>query len=215
MGSAFTPGGAPAGVIPSVMEAIFERVARMRDVDFTVRVGFVEIHKVRSASLAGCRFQDACGAAAPGRGPEGCCAAGCCRLCSTGASAHPSPTTAQPLSCLPASRWAPQDDIRDLIVSDATPQTQVHIREVPGGSICLAGANEREVRPLSLSWFFKHVDATGNAGCASPSSCARAGRACSNAPTLPLPCISRCATRSRWRRSCSRALCCVRQRPRG
>lgn len=47
MGSAFTPGGDARGVIPSVMETIFDRVgAAQRDVDFTVRVGFVEIHKV-------------------------------------------------------------------------------------------------------------------------------------------------------------------------
>jgi hypothetical protein len=45
MGSSFTPGGSTQGVIPQAMEAIFNRVARTRDVDFTVRVGFVEIHK--------------------------------------------------------------------------------------------------------------------------------------------------------------------------
>lgn len=47
MGSAFVPGGSTAGVIPRVMESIFERVSAAKDVDFTVRVGFVEIHKVR------------------------------------------------------------------------------------------------------------------------------------------------------------------------
>ncbi|GAB4822357.1 hypothetical protein N2152v2_009403 [Parachlorella kessleri] len=45
MGSAFTPGGSTEGVIPRAMEAIFERVSHTKDVDFTVRVGFVEIHK--------------------------------------------------------------------------------------------------------------------------------------------------------------------------
>ena len=47
MGSAFTPGGESRGVIPAVMDAIFARVAaESRGVGFTVRVGFVEIHKV-------------------------------------------------------------------------------------------------------------------------------------------------------------------------
>jgi len=47
MGSAFTPGGEARGVIPSVMEDIFRRVeAAPRDISYTVRVGFVEIHKV-------------------------------------------------------------------------------------------------------------------------------------------------------------------------
>jgi kinesin family protein 4/21/27 len=50
MGSAFTPGmggaGALRGVIPQVMDAIFGRIAAApRDIDFSVRVGFVEIHK--------------------------------------------------------------------------------------------------------------------------------------------------------------------------
>ena len=45
MGSAFTPGGSTEGVIPQAMEGIFERVSLTKDVDFTVRVGFVEIHK--------------------------------------------------------------------------------------------------------------------------------------------------------------------------
>lgn len=39
-----------------------------------------------------------------------------------------------------------QEDIKDLLVTDAAPHTQVHIREVAGGGVCLAGANEREVR---------------------------------------------------------------------
>lgn len=48
MGSAFSPGGADSqGVIPAVMEAVFCRMAEApADIDFTVRVGFVEIHKV-------------------------------------------------------------------------------------------------------------------------------------------------------------------------
>ena len=51
MGSAFSPGCEPSGVIPHVMDAIFSRITRApRDVDFTVRVGFVEIHKVQLLS---------------------------------------------------------------------------------------------------------------------------------------------------------------------
>eukprot|EP00887_Chlorella_sp_A99_P003111 scaffold9.g3111.t1 len=46
MGSAFAAGGPSRGVIPQVMDAIFARVAACAGtVDFTVRVGFVEIHK--------------------------------------------------------------------------------------------------------------------------------------------------------------------------
>lgn len=38
--------GAPRGVIPQVMDAIFGRIAAApRDIEFSVRVGFVEIHK--------------------------------------------------------------------------------------------------------------------------------------------------------------------------
>jgi hypothetical protein len=55
MGSAFTPGGATQGVIPCVMDTIFDRVRSTRDADFAVRVGYVEIHQVRN-ELNG-RFQ--------------------------------------------------------------------------------------------------------------------------------------------------------------
>ena len=46
MGSAFTPGGNTQGVIPKVMDGIFQRIAASKDAEYTVRVGFVEIHKV-------------------------------------------------------------------------------------------------------------------------------------------------------------------------
>ncbi|KAL4427717.1 hypothetical protein ABPG75_001806 [Micractinium tetrahymenae] len=82
MGSAFTPGGESRGVIPAVMDAIFARVAtESRNVDFTVRVGFVEIHK---------------------------------------------------------------EEIHDLLCTGRGPHPAVHIREA-GGTVCLAGAAEREV----------------------------------------------------------------------
>ena len=45
MGSAFAAGGRSVGVIPSAMDAIFARMGATPDVEFTVRVGFVEIHK--------------------------------------------------------------------------------------------------------------------------------------------------------------------------
>lgn len=46
MGSAFTPGGNTQGVIPKVMDSIFQRISSNKDAEYTVRVGFVEIHKV-------------------------------------------------------------------------------------------------------------------------------------------------------------------------
>ena len=46
MGSAFTPGGNTQGVIPKVMDSIFERINGSKDAEYTLRVGFVEIHKV-------------------------------------------------------------------------------------------------------------------------------------------------------------------------
>ena len=50
MGSAFTPGGSTQGVIPSVMDDIFMRIGSTKDADYTVRVGFVEIHQVNRMS---------------------------------------------------------------------------------------------------------------------------------------------------------------------
>ena len=50
MGSAFTPGGSTQGVIPSVMDDIFARISSTKDADYTVRVGFVEIHQVTKMS---------------------------------------------------------------------------------------------------------------------------------------------------------------------
>ncbi len=48
MGSAFTPGGNTQGVIPKVMDSIFQRITSSKDAEYTVRVGFVEIHKVNT-----------------------------------------------------------------------------------------------------------------------------------------------------------------------
>lgn len=43
-----------------------------------------------------------------------------------------------------ADHWL-QEEIRDLLLADASAGQSVHIREVPGGGICLAGATEKEV----------------------------------------------------------------------
>lgn len=54
MGSGFTPGGPGRGVIPEVMDELFARVAAGKEgVDLSVRVSFVEIHKVRGDWLRG------------------------------------------------------------------------------------------------------------------------------------------------------------------
>jgi kinesin family protein 4/21/27 len=46
MGSGFTPGEESKGVIPEVLEELFGRINSSPDTDFTVRVSFVEIHRV-------------------------------------------------------------------------------------------------------------------------------------------------------------------------
>jgi kinesin family protein 4/21/27 len=46
MGSQFSPGVPCIGVIPSVVDDIFGRMARVGDTEFTVRVSFIEIHQV-------------------------------------------------------------------------------------------------------------------------------------------------------------------------
>lgn len=46
MGSEYRPNGRCNGVIPDAINAIFSRVESSRDCEFTVRVSFVEIHKV-------------------------------------------------------------------------------------------------------------------------------------------------------------------------
>ncbi len=89
MGSAFpqTCSDQERGVIPKAMEAIFQRIACMKESkEFTIKVGFVEIHK---------------------------------------------------------------EEIKDLLAVRTSTPTSVHIREVPGGGIMLAGANEVEVNDQS------------------------------------------------------------------
>jgi hypothetical protein len=48
MGSAWSPDMTTTGVIPSVMDELFSRVDGTTNTDFTVKVSFVEIHKVGS-----------------------------------------------------------------------------------------------------------------------------------------------------------------------
>ena len=54
MGSAFTPGASPDGVIPRAMSDIFARIAECTDAEFAVRVSFVEIYQVRLSSYGLC-----------------------------------------------------------------------------------------------------------------------------------------------------------------
>ncbi len=89
MGSAFPQmcSDEERGVIPKAMDAIFQRIACMKDSkEFTIKVGFVEIHK---------------------------------------------------------------EEIKDLLAVRTSTSTSVHIREVPGGGIMLAGVNEVEVNNQS------------------------------------------------------------------
>ena len=46
--STLMPGPSEQGVIPKVMQDIFQRIAAAQDTEFTVRVGFVEIFNVSS-----------------------------------------------------------------------------------------------------------------------------------------------------------------------
>lgn len=50
MGSAWSPDEDNQGVIPSVMDELFTRVEHEPHTDFTLKVSFVEIHKVRHTS---------------------------------------------------------------------------------------------------------------------------------------------------------------------
>ena len=113
MGSAFTPGGNSRGVIPRVMDTVFSKMGATQDTDFTVRVGFVEIHTVSLTAA---------------------CISNSNQACFNGDSTQPN------IYALPD-----QEEIRDLLLLDAHGGQAVHIREVPGGGICLAGATEKEV----------------------------------------------------------------------
>ncbi len=160
MGSAFTPGGESRGVIPAVMDAIFARVAaESGGVGFTVRVGFVEIHKVGEArGLPACGPQLRVLAVCAGCVPAGALSAAGnrCSLLLFGLARQTSELRvrvsaaacchcpALHLIC-PSTRPLPlQEEIHDLLCTGRGPHPAVHIREA-GGSVCLAGAAEREV----------------------------------------------------------------------
>jgi hypothetical protein len=46
MGSQFTPNEPPKGVIPNALATMFSKIEAAKDTAFTLRVGFIEIHKV-------------------------------------------------------------------------------------------------------------------------------------------------------------------------
>ena len=48
MGSQFTPNEEPRGVIPDALNSMFAKIEAAADTTFSMRVGFIEIHKVRS-----------------------------------------------------------------------------------------------------------------------------------------------------------------------
>lgn len=138
-GSAFSFGRTSNGVIPNVMDTLFRRIAETDNVEYTVRVGFVEIHQVHRLLMLSqaqnygdirrehCRWSvhSALGSKAFGWPPAAC----------RTAEGRPMPPSS---ACM-------QETIRDLLVTDASAQPTVHIREVAGGGVCLAGAREQEV----------------------------------------------------------------------
>jgi Kinesin motor domain len=52
MGSQFTPNASPQGIIPDALQSMFARIESQPDVAFTLRVGFIEIHKVWLSSMS-------------------------------------------------------------------------------------------------------------------------------------------------------------------
>eukprot|EP00892_Ulva_mutabilis_P001765 jgi/Ulvmu1/1158/UM107_0032.1 len=82
MGSQFTPHERPSGVIPDVLVSMFDRIFSTPDIQYTLRVGFIEIHK---------------------------------------------------------------EEIHDLLLERVQEQPTISLREMPNGSMCIAGAKEIEV----------------------------------------------------------------------
>ena len=75
----------------------------------------------------------------------------CRRFCAPGAQGHRDQhETTGRFGSISAVTLA-QEVIRDLLACDAPAGAQpaVNIREVAGGGVCLAGAREQEVRPVS------------------------------------------------------------------
>lgn len=79
-----------------------------------------------------------------------------------------------------------QENIRDLLIADATAQPAVHIREVAGGGVCLAGAQEQEVgSQADMAAILEQVPPQSQGALARP---CRAGL-----PVLAPYCFGRCA----------------------
>ena len=167
MGSSFSPDGAPRGVIPCVMDTIFERIAAAPDASFTVRVGFVEVLLVRAPrdpTLPECPGPALAGqaplAARSHRPPHNCLkhARARARCQPLGPQAalegaggiapqRAGRTAAAPgLACDGAAPGrAAREEFKDLLAPEGGPPAAVHIREVRGGGVCLVGAAEKEV----------------------------------------------------------------------
>ena len=56
MGSHFSPPEKPKGVIPDVLGSMFGRIFSETETEFSLRVGFIEIHKVRHVLFERCRY---------------------------------------------------------------------------------------------------------------------------------------------------------------
>lgn len=153
MGSAWSPdASSQQGVIPSVMEELFGRVDCCTSTDFTVKVSFVEIHKVRTGSWTHSQTLQALlllllllsqrpvNQAAPRETAHARAAA------RRHAHARP-PLMLAPCVCVPRRRRrcaarTTQEEVRDLLwAHPVAPRPLVTIRELPSG-VSLAGATE-------------------------------------------------------------------------
>lgn len=110
MGSQFIPHERPKGVIPDVLVSMFDRIFSTPDVQYTLRVGFIEIHKVRSSLYL---------------------------VCALRALTH--------RLIVPYSTGCVQEEIHDLLLEGVQQQPSITLREMPNGSMCIAGAKEIEV----------------------------------------------------------------------
>lgn len=60
MGSQCASVETPRGVIPNALKTLFARIDDAKDTDFTMRIGFLELHKVRSAAAPALRRPPHC-----------------------------------------------------------------------------------------------------------------------------------------------------------
>eukprot|EP00983_Pelagomonas_calceolata_P087822 1157043-Pelagomonas_calceolata.AAC.3 len=133
MGSEYKPGKqSTVGVIPETIHSIFSRIEASKDWQCTVRVGFVEIHKV-GALLCAC-FLTQYGLYQASSSLQGFVAAHGARIC-----------------------FSSQEEVRDLLIATSGPRPAVSIRESPGGGVCLYGATEMEVRPCACACARAHT----------------------------------------------------------